>query len=223
MREIQPCLSNIFQGLNTSIFAYGVTGAGKTHTMQGSNDQPGIIPRSIEKLLQLQESSYPQATLFVSYLEIYNEKVYDLLAKDKDTILQDLPIREDQARKIVIPNLSEVPINSMDEFRKTYERGCKNRTTAATSLNSKSSRSHAIVLIKALVTQNKKTLIGKLHLIDLAGSEDNRRTDNKGIRLTESTNINQSLFVLAKVVNALNKGSVIFFFKKKTLQFLKIY
>ena len=194
-----------------------MTGAGKTHTMQGTLEEPGVIPRAVESLITManeKDSSntnkknkkiVPTATLTISYLEIYNEKVYDLLSP-KDA---DLPIREDQARNIFIPNLEEVTIQSIEDFKKTYANGCRNRTTASTKLNSKSSRSHAILIVKVIYREPQpphRTLTGKLHLIDLAGSEDNRWTDNKGIRLTESSNINQSLFVLGKVVHALNRG-----------------
>jgi kinesin family protein 22 len=173
--------------------------------MQGTHQDPGIIPRSVESILSFaQENKTPtkKTAILISYLEIYNEKIYDLLSSS----CQDLPIREDQSRNIFIPNLTETEIVSIEDFRKTYEIGCKNRTVAGTKLNSQSSRSHAILLLKVITKDNNKTLCGKLNLIDLAGSEDNRRTDNKGIRLTESSNINQSLFVLAKVVNSLNRG-----------------
>jgi kinesin family protein 22 len=187
--------------------------------MQGSPEFPGIIPRAVESVLKFAKSKEPKqksknaspaCSISVSYLEIYNEKVYDLLAP-KD---QDLPIREDQSRNIFIPNLEEVGISGVDDFQKTYAAGCRNRTTASTKLNAKSSRSHAILIMRVQYKETQpphRTFVGKLHLIDLAGSEDNRRTDNKGIRLTESSNINQSLFVLGKVVHALNKGLVTLF------------
>ncbi len=182
--------------------------------MQGTSEEPGIIPRAVEQLLVLAEKYNKSNTkgkdnvsISVSYLEIYNEKVYDLL-QPKD---QDLPIREGQAKNIFIPDLEQVEIHSVEEFQKTYATGCRNRTTAATKLNAKSSRSHSILLVKVQTRElhpPHRLLTGKLHLIDLAGSEDNRRTDNTGIRLTESSNINQSLFVLKKVVNALNNREV---------------
>eukprot|EP01114_Cavostelium_apophysatum_P000654 TRINITY_DN10596_c0_g1_i1.p1 TRINITY_DN10596_c0_g1~~TRINITY_DN10596_c0_g1_i1.p1 ORF type:complete len:777 (+),score=244.02 TRINITY_DN10596_c0_g1_i1:141-2471(+) len=213
--EINPVLHHVFKGINTTVFSYGVTGAGKTHTMQGTAADPGIIPRAVARvinLIQEKEAEHKQANptattpicvVTVSYLEIYNEKVYDLLGL-KD---QDLPIREDEKRNIFIPGLEEVDIKTFEDFEKTYQTGCKNRTVASTKLNSQSSRSHAILMLKVVTkdTKSKKFLTGKLHLIDLAGSEDNRRTENAGIRLQESSNINQSLFVLGKVVNALNE------------------
>jgi kinesin family protein 22 len=177
--------------------------------MQGSPDKPGIIPRSLEHVIALaqeyrKKNKNSQVAVCVSYAEIYNEKVYDLL-QPKD---QDLPIREGKDKNIFIPSLEQVSVHSIDDFHKTYDLGCSNRTTAATKLNAKSSRSHAILMVNVSISEGGRTLVGKLHLIDLAGSEDNRRTENTGIRLTESSNINQSLFVLGKVVNALNKGQV---------------
>lgn len=127
--------------------------------------------------------------------------------------------------------LEQLPITNFDSFRQTYNLGCKNRTTAETKLNSTSSRSHALILLKVhLLFQKKKksyfsltptyqlnyteqvapfrTLTSKINLIDLAGSEDNRRTNNIGVRMLESSAINTSLFVLGKVVDALNDNSV---------------
>ncbi|KAL6057846.1 GDP-fucose protein O-fucosyltransferase 1 [Balamuthia mandrillaris] len=211
--EIEPFIDTVFCGLNTTIFAYGMTGAGKTFTMQGTVEERGIIPRVAEKVIGLAQqraaaSSLDKYSITVSYLEIYNEKVYDLLR----TTPQDLPIREDSHKNIFIPDLTEVRVSTLQQFEETYLEGCRNRTTAATSLNANSSRSHAVLILKVKhkqlqsQLQSRCTFVGKLHLIDLAGSEDNRRTDNTGLRLTESSNINRSLFVLGKVVNALNDG-----------------
>lgn len=225
--------------------------------MQGTEEQPGLIPRVARKVLAMagerskgKGTACPKCSVGVSYLEIYNEKVFDLLRPKN----KDLPIREDMDKNILIPNLAQVsflplltssvidlnlihpsplqlPVKTYDDFANTYAEGCKNRTVAPTSLNAHSSRSHAVLIITVQPgltlttftcegieftrlglqvkhrTDNRK-YVGKLHLIDLAGSEDNRRTDNTGIRMTESTNINKSLFVLGKVVNALNEGSV---------------
>eukprot|EP01104_Vermistella_antarctica_P018143 TRINITY_DN6629_c0_g1_i1.p1 TRINITY_DN6629_c0_g1~~TRINITY_DN6629_c0_g1_i1.p1 ORF type:complete len:565 (+),score=86.79 TRINITY_DN6629_c0_g1_i1:74-1768(+) len=201
--RVEPVLPTLFDGFNTSVFAYGNTGAGKTHTMQGTLSSPGIIPQAAQRLISLAESK-EDTTITVSYLEIYKDKVYDLLQPKP----KDLPIRQNAEGEIFIPSLSESPIVSMEQFQQVYQAGCKNRTTAATQLNSVSSRSHAVLLMK-VEREDKATsqrLRGKLHLIDLAGSEDNRRTANTGVRLVESSNINTSLFVLGKVVNALNSG-----------------
>lgn len=202
--EISDSIGDILNGINTTIFAYGMTGAGKTHTMQGKTDNPGIIPRVAQKLMELVQSKEENKyDIRMSYLEIYNEKVLDLL-DPKD---EDLHIRQDAKGEIQIPGLCTQQISSFSQFEKTYKSGCNNRTTAPTSLNIESSRSHAILCLYVQHKKGDKLITGKIHLIDLAGSEDNRYTQNTGLRMTESTNINKSLFVLGKVVNALNEGA----------------
>lgn len=181
-----------------------MTGAGKTHTMQGKSETPGIIPRVAQRLMELiTERTDENYDIFVSYSEIYNERVYDLLQPREE----DLTIRQDSKGEIVIPGLCMQKISSFSQFERTYRSGCNNRTTAPTGSNSESSRSHAILCLYVQHKQGNKLITGKIHLIDLAGSEDNRYTQNKGIRMTESNSINTSLFVLGKVVNALNDGT----------------
>lgn len=143
-----------------------------------------------------------QTSIEVSYLEIYREKVYDLLAANPTAT--DLPIREDLNHAIVIPELTQMSIGSLAEFEKVWARGVGNRRTAATKLNAHSSRSHSCLTLYIPVSESAKA---KLHLIDLAGSEDNRRTANSGERLMESGAINKSLFVLGQVVDALNTNA----------------
>lgn len=137
----------------------------------------------------------------ISYLEIYKEKVYDLLA----ATMQDISIREDAHRNIVVPDLIAASVVTLADFEALWQRGVNNRRTAATRLNAHSSRSHACLTIYLPVAGSKT--MAKLHLIDLAGSEDNRRTANCGERLLESGAINRSLFVLGQVVDALNAGA----------------
>lgn len=202
--DIKPLLPDLFKGINVTVFAYGNTGAGKTFTMEGERYNPGIIPRSIGYLFDHLARFSQNTFLLISYLEIYNEKVYDLLSGSD----HDLAIREDQNRNILIPFLQQIKVHNISEFDKIWNSGRKNRSTAATKLNAHSSRSHSILLVQVdpfMAASN--TIPAKLHLIDLAGSEDNRKTDNAGMRLTESGNINKSLFVLGKVVDALHQNS----------------
>ncbi|KAE8577776.1 hypothetical protein XENTR_v10023044 [Xenopus tropicalis] len=122
---------------------------------------------------------------------------------------KDLPIREDKDHNILIPGVTQKTINSFGDFDEHFIPASQNRTVASTKLNDRSSRSHAVLLIKVQKSQQVspfRQLTGKLYLIDLAGSEDNRRTGNQGIRLKESGAINSSLFTLSKVVDALNQG-----------------
>ncbi|KAG9267339.1 kinesin-like protein KIF22 [Astyanax mexicanus] len=212
LSSVKPLIPHILNGQNASVFAYGPTGAGKTHTMLGNQDNPGVIPRAVREVFQLvntQERDQDEWKFSVemSYLEIYNEKVLDLLSPSS----QDLPIREDKDRNIVIPGLTLTRLSSFSDFHTHFVPASLNRTTASTKLNQRSSRSHAILLIKVVKSQRvppHRQLTGKLYLVDLAGSEDNRRTGNQGIRLKESGAINLSLFTLSKVVDSLNAGTV---------------
>ncbi|XP_030631561.1 kinesin-like protein KIF22 [Chanos chanos] len=210
LSSVKPVLPHILKGQNASVFAYGPTGAGKTHTMLGSQEQPGVIPRAVREVFHLvrteeKEQDDWEYSVGMSYLEIYNEKVLDLLSPGS----QDLPIREDKDRNIIIPGLTHVPLSSFSDFDTHFIPASLNRTTASTKLNQRSSRSHAILLIKVVRSQRsppRRQQTGKLYLVDLAGSEDNRRTGNQGIRLKESGAINLSLFTLSKVVDSLNTG-----------------
>lgn len=182
-RSIQQEIAKFKEGYNTTIFCYGNTGAGKTHTMIGTDKQPGLVHNILRDLLVDE--------LVISYLEIYNEKVYDLLDP------KEVQLREAEG-VIIVQGLCSKKVTNMSEFKTLFKKGVDNRTIGETKLNKFSSRSHSILRIQRGEA--------KLHLIDLAGSENNRKTGNEGIRLTESNNINRSLFVLGKVVNSiLNK------------------
>ncbi len=172
--------------------------------MTGSRDDPGVIPRVAERLFERLAATADtvEATVEVSYMEIYNEKVFDLL-ETKDN---DLPIREDINRVIFVQGLAQKRVRSRAEFASLYERGCANRRSAPTALNATSSRSHAVLSLTVKCRRDTVATTGKLHLCDLAGSEDNRQTLNQGMRLTESSSINTSLFTLGLVVDALRTG-----------------
>uniref|UniRef100_A0A8C3HFV4 Kinesin-like protein n=1 Tax=Chrysemys picta bellii TaxID=8478 RepID=A0A8C3HFV4_CHRPI len=205
--SVQPVLCHLLEGQNASILAYGPTGAGKTHTMLGSPEQPGVIPRALRDVLQMtrEASCSPGGdewdySVSMSYLEIYQEKA---------TVPAGLPIREDRDRNILIPGLTERELGGFGDFERHFLPASRNRTVASTQLNDRSSRSHAVLLVRVARTQRappRRRRVAKLCLIDLAGSEDNRRTGNCGLRLKESGAINASLHVLSKVVDALNQG-----------------
>uniref|UniRef100_A0A3P9L2U6 Kinesin-like protein n=1 Tax=Oryzias latipes TaxID=8090 RepID=A0A3P9L2U6_ORYLA len=210
LSSVKPVLSHVLNGQHASVFAYGPTGAGKTHTMLGSAEKPGVIPRAVREVFNLVHAKDAEEgwdySISMSYLEIYNEKVLDLLSPSS----QDLPIRQDKDKNIFIPGLTNVTISSFSDFDTHFVPASLNRTTASTKLNQRSSRSHAILLIKVVRTSRvlpHRQQTGKLYLVDLAGSEDNRRTGNQGIRLKESGAINLSLFTLSKVVDSLNSGT----------------
>lgn len=212
LASVKPILPHILKGQNASVFAYGPTGAGKTHTMLGCPKQPGVIPRAVGEIFSLvtaqDDGEEWEYSIGMSYLEIYNEKVLDLLAPNS----HDLPIREDKDKNILIPGLTHITIPSFSDFDKHFVPASLNRTIASTKLNERSSRSHAVLLIKVVRTQRtlpRRQQTGKLYLVDLAGSEDNRRTGNQGIRLKESGAINLSLFTLSKVVDSLNSATAV--------------
>ena len=159
--EAIPLVETVLRGENATIFAYGMTGAGKTFTMQGSNDQEGIIPRAVRQIMKsLNSRQYATAdrsrySVNMSVLEIYNEKVYDLLVPKE----QDLPIREDTNRTIFVSNLAEVVLQDYADFERHYVNAMKNRSTAWTKLNAQSSRSHSILLIKVSCVEQSVVLV----------------------------------------------------------------
>jgi len=218
--EADDRLGNLFQNKNTTIMTHGITGTGKTFTMSGemkSEENWGLIPRSLTKVFQLHQEETAKLEegikfrIYLSFMEIYKEKVYDLLAEGKFETRTDLALRDDEHRNVVVAGLREIEITSVEQFMELFEKGNSIRATSCTNLNKHSSRSHSILQIRNYVEKTttsgkvKKKLFGKLNLIDLAGSEDNRQTGNKGKKLAESNAINKSLFVLGKVINALNQ------------------
>lgn len=185
------------------MFAYGQTGTGKTYTINGDHNNPGLIPRSIQTLFDKRNKGSLNTTFKLSYLEIYNEKLYDLLQPSKQLV----EIREVDGQIICMP-LKTVEINTLEEFHSFHSLAISYRRTASTNLNSVSSRSHFIMQLTLQTTTNDHKIVSsKLQMIDLAGSEDNKRTGNAGQRLVESASINTSLFVLGKVVESLNSNS----------------
>ncbi|MQM19597.1 hypothetical protein Taro_052601, partial [Colocasia esculenta] len=195
-REVSSLIPGTFQGFNATIFTYGATGSGKTYTMQGTDEQPGLIPLAMTKILSLCENS--GSLIEVAYYEIYLDRCYDLL----EPKAQEITVMEDKDGQVQMKGLSRVPLRSMSEFFEVFASGVQRRKTAHTGLNDVSSRSHGVLSI--FVSDGAAT--GKLNLIDLAGNEDNRRTGNEGVRLLESSKINQSLFALSNVIYALNNN-----------------
>uniref|UniRef100_A0A671STC7 Kinesin-like protein KIF13B n=1 Tax=Sinocyclocheilus anshuiensis TaxID=1608454 RepID=A0A671STC7_9TELE len=206
----ESLLHNAFQGYNACIFAYGQTGSGKSYTMMGSVDQPGLIPRLCSSLFertvqhQREEESF---TVEVSYMEIYNEKVRDLL--DPKGSRQALRVREHKVLGPYVDGLSRLAVESYKDIESLMSEGNKSRTVAATNMNEESSRSHAVFNI--ILTHTLKDLqsgtsgekVSKLSLVDLAGSERAAKTGAAGERLKEGSNINKSLTTLGLVISAL--------------------
>ena len=196
------------QGYNSTIFTYGPTSSGKTHTMFGGKDkiQKGIIPRSCETLFQCLKNNenISNYTLKCSFIEIYCEKIRDLLDSDKDA--DSLKLRNDVNKGIYIQGLIEKFVYSSQDILDTIENGTLKRTVASTSLNSVSSRSHAVLTLKLNQVMTDGTeMSSKLHLIDLAGSENVSKSEVQGISLLEAQMINKSLSCLSNVIFALTE------------------
>ncbi|PBC26092.1 Kinesin protein KIF13A [Apis cerana cerana] len=210
-------LDNAFQGYNACIFAYGQTGSGKSYTMMGSGDSKGIIPRLCDNLFDMiakQQSSELTYKVEVSYMEIYNEKVHDLL--DPKPNKQSLKVREHNVLGPYVDGLSQLAVTSFQDIDNLMAEGNKSRTVAATNMNSESSRSHAVfsVILTQTLTDSKSGVSGekvsRMSLVDLAGSERAVKTGAVGDRLKEGSNINKSLTTLGLVISKLadqNSGS----------------
>ncbi|CEP62943.1 tubulin-dependent ATPase KIP3 LALA0_S06e07470g [Lachancea lanzarotensis] len=212
----RPLLDSVLDGFNGTVFAYGATGCGKTYTVSGPSDNPGIIYLTMQELFnkidQLRDTKRFQLTL--SYLEIYNESIRDLL--EPETSSKKLVLREDTDRHITVANLSHHELETIEDVMDLVVKGNTNRTTSATDANETSSRSHAVLQIH--ITQKNRTAelkedqkFATLSIIDLAGSERASATKNRGERLHEGANINRSLLALGNCINALcvngKKGS----------------
>ncbi|KAF4301377.1 hypothetical protein GTA08_BOTSDO10628 [Botryosphaeria dothidea] len=209
-REVSPTVKHLFSGYDVTIFAYGVTGTGKTHTMRGGKSlaDRGVIPRLLSAIYRrcrkLEKDAETRVEVSMSYYEIYNDRVYDLFEPPEKRTAAGLPIRDNHGKTVIV-GLTERPCTTLKEFEKLYDEANVNRSTSATKLNAHSSRSHAILCVQVTQTTATHTLVSKASCIDLAGSEDNRRTDNNRERLVESSAINKSLFVLAQCVEAISK------------------
>ncbi|KAJ9603631.1 hypothetical protein H2200_011817 [Cladophialophora chaetospira] len=211
--EVAPTVKHLFLGYDVTIFAYGSTGTGKTHTMRGGKAlaDRGMIPRLLSGIYRKarahEKSGNGETTVDVcmSYYEIYNDRVFDLFEAPEKRTATGLPIREAEGGKTVVVGLTEVPCSSLKDFELLYDKANANRSTGATKLNAHSSRSHAILCVKVTITTPTETRVSTASAIDLAGSEDNRRTGNGKDRMVESASINKSLFVLAQCVEAISK------------------
>ncbi|KAK7265039.1 hypothetical protein RJT34_32655 [Clitoria ternatea] len=197
----------VLQGRNGSVFCYGATGAGKTYTMLGTVENPGVMVLAIKDLFTKlrQRSCDGNHVVHLSYLEVYNETVRDLLSPGRPLVL-----REDK-QGIVAAGLTQYRAYSTDEVMSLLQQGNQNRTTEPTHANETSSRSHAIlqVVVEYRVRDAAMNIInrvGKLSLIDLAGSERALATDQRTVRSLEGANINRSLLALSSCINALVEG-----------------
>ncbi|KAF2468120.1 kinesin-domain-containing protein [Lindgomyces ingoldianus] len=217
-----PLLDNAFQGYNNCIFAYGQTGSGKSYSMMGYGEEYGIIPKicqdMFERIGKMQLDKNSQCTVEVSYLEIYNERVRDLL---NPSTKGNLRVREHPSTGPYVEDLAKLVVRSFAEIENLMDEGNKARTVAATNMNETSSRSHAVFTLT--LTQKRHDVetsmsgekVAKISLVDLAGSERATSTGATGARLKEGAEINRSLSTLGRVIAALADRST---GKKKNAQ-----
>lgn len=215
---MEPTMAEVMMGYNCTVFAYGQTGTGKTFTMEGDRsnvnlgwaDDPlaGIIPRTLQQLFEELQSQDLEFTIKVSFLELYNEELFDLLSAHEDT--SRMKIYEDSSRKgsVIIQGLEEITVHNREEVFFILQKGAAKRQTAATLLNATSSRSHTVFSVTVHIretTDDGEELVktGKLNLVDLAGSENIGRSGAIDRRAREAGNINQSLLTLGRVITAL--------------------
>ena len=197
--------ADVLKGYNATIFAYGQTGSGKTHTMMGADD--GIIPRSVAALFAAFESAPPgvEFTVRVSMLEIYQETIRDLLNSLHRCTLRDAG---GEGGGVRVEGACELYVSTVDEALSIIARGTSHRAIKATKMNDESSRSHSVIMFT--LTQNIAStgvrVTSKLSMVDLAGSEQVKKTEAAGQVLQEAKMINKSLSALGNVINALTSG-----------------
>lgn len=206
----QQVLDNAWQGYHCCLFAYGQTGAGKSYSMVGYGANKGIVPISMFEIFErIKRNDNPvlEFEVLFSMLEIYNEKVQDLLIDIKGRPAGGLKVREHQKFGVYVENLSKHPVDSYEAIEALVEEGNKNRTIGATMMNASSSRAHTIITIefkqKEVVEKRKTEKLSVINLVDLAGSERAAKTGATADRLKEGSAINTSLTVLGLVISKL--------------------
>ena len=201
-------LDSVLDGYNATVFAYGATGCGKTHTITGTAQQPGIIFLTMQELFEkiAERSDEKQTEVSLSYLEIYNETIRDLLVPGGSK--QGLMLREDANQAVSVAGLSSHHPRDVQQVMDMIVKGNEYRTISPTEANATSSRSHAVLQINVAQKDrnadvNEPHTMATLSIIDLAGSERASATKNRGERLIEGANINKSLLALGSCINAL--------------------
>ncbi|CAN6480374.1 unnamed protein product [Victoria cruziana] len=223
-QAVVPIVNEVLEGFNCTIFAYGQTGTGKTYTMEGDckkskcGDLPldaGVIPRAVKQIFDTLESQRAEYSVKVTFLELYNEEITDLLAPEElskvtleDKQKKPLLLMEDGKGGVLVRGLEEEIVTSASEIFSLLERGSAKRRTAETLLNKQSSRSHSLfsitIHIKEATPEGEELIkCGKLNLVDLAGSENISRSGAREGRAREAGEINKSLLTLGRVITAL--------------------
>ena len=216
-----PLVDDLLEGFNATLFAYGQTGAGKTFSMYGPDEVladiagapdevRGIVPKTCDRVFStiadLTNTNFSEVKVFCSMLEIYNERVNDLLM-----LGQDLRLREDKSKGVFVEGLASIEVATQQAVCDVITQGNKSRATSATAMNERSSRGHSVFMMEVVCTRkdNKRTS-GKLYLIDLAGSEDVKKSKVTGDKqaLAEAQNINKSLSALSNCIQKLSTGDI---------------
>ncbi|KAH7511228.1 hypothetical protein FEM48_Zijuj02G0085600 [Ziziphus jujuba var. spinosa] len=225
-QAVSPIVNEVLEGYNCTIFAYGQTGTGKTYTMEGGSrkkngefpSDAGVIPRAVKQIFDILEAQNAEYSLKVTFLELYNEEITDLLAPEETTKFIDdkskkpIALMEDGRGGVFVRGLEEEIVCTANEIYKILEKGSAKRRTAETLLNKQSSRSHSIfsitIHIKECTPEGEEMIkCGKLNLVDLAGSENISRSGAREGRAREAGEINKSLLTLGRVINALVEHS----------------
>ena len=217
---VQPIVDEVLEGYNCTVFAYGQTGTGKTHTMEGRRDDDmlgveerrlalnaGIIPRAVKQVFDHLRNLTDEHSVRVSHLELYNEQLTDLLGAEEITT-ESLRVYEDPQKGTFVQGLEDVVVRNEEEIFAVLDRSATRRKTAETLMNKFSSRSHSIFSITIHIKESTPDgadllKVGKLNLVDLAGSENVGRSGAVKNRAREAGNINQSLLTLGRVITAL--------------------
>lgn len=198
-------IDNALRGFHSTIFVYGATSTGKTHTMFGRDTDHGIIPRACSYLFSElnRKSTIIEYSVKISFVEIYCENIFDLLTENSDVALR---LRQNTKGEVFIEHVAEKYIEDSKQVLKIIEKGMKQRATSETALNSQSSRSHALLVLNVRQLLNDETVIeSKIWFVDLAGSEDVNKSLVSGEGLLEAQLINKSLSSLGNVINALTE------------------
>ncbi|XP_010922468.1 kinesin-like protein KIN-5A [Elaeis guineensis] len=223
---VVPIVNEVLEGYNCTVFAYGQTGTGKTYTMEGGGrkgkngelpSDAGVIPRSVRQIFDVLEAQSAEYSMKVTFLELYNEEITDLLAPEESKFSDDkskkpIALMEDGKGGVFVRGLEEEVVSSAGEIYKILDKGSARRRTAETLLNKQSSRSHSIfsitIHIKECTPEGEEMIkCGKLNLVDLAGSENISRSGAREGRAREAGEINKSLLTLGRVINTLVEHS----------------
>ncbi|KAJ0793785.1 putative plus-end-directed kinesin ATPase [Helianthus annuus] len=225
-QAIYPIVNEVLEGFNCTVFAYGQTGTGKTYTMEGGMRnkggelpaEAGVIPRAVRQIFDTLEAQNADYSMKVTFLELYNEEIVDLLTTEdctrpsEDRQKKPISLMEDGKGCVFVRGLEEEAVYSANDIYNLLERGAAKRRTADTLLNKRSSRSHSVFTItvhvkQATVGSEELVKYGKLNLVDLAGSENISRSGARDGRAREAGEINKSLLTLGRVINSLVEHS----------------